>query len=46
MAYEERMEEGFFNSMRRAPELWVMTGLLAVITLRWYYNLVEAKRHG
>ena len=30
------VEEGFFNSMKRAPELYVLTFILAAITMRWW----------
>lgn len=36
------IEEGFMNSMRRAPELYIMTFIMAVLTMKWWDSLMDA----
>ena len=42
---EELYEEGFFNSMKKAPELYFVSLLMAAILVRWYITMLEVKNN-
>ncbi|KAL4446434.1 hypothetical protein ABPG74_001175 [Tetrahymena malaccensis] len=39
------VREGFFENMKDAPELWVLTGIMVLLVLRWFFlTSVEQKQ--
>ncbi|EAR97518.2 DnaJ domain protein (macronuclear) [Tetrahymena thermophila SB210] len=39
------VREGFFENMKDAPELWVLTGIMLLLVLRWFFlTTVEQKQ--
>ncbi|KAL4485698.1 hypothetical protein ABPG72_010960 [Tetrahymena utriculariae] len=39
------VREGFFENMKDAPELWVLTGIMLLLVLRWFFlTSVEQKQ--